>query len=560
MWFGDYVTMAWWNDLWLNESFASWLAQRDHRGAASRLAARRLALAPAQQGDGIRPPAERARASASPSPNTAKCARRSTASPTRKARRSSRCSSNGWGRRSFAKACAATWRSSRGATRPPRISSRRSPRPTMRWCRRFAALSNAPACRCSTSRSTAAAAPALDAGAAALRAGRRCGRRRASAGCFPPASSSATRRRGQQVCTLVRDATQKVPLPTAACPQWVVANRTGLGYYLPRLTPALYASLPKAERVLAGADYAVAARRHRDAGAQRRGRLPGRAAARRAAGEQSRPARGAPRVRSRRRRAAGAGRRRPTTRSSPRGSAATSAPARGALGWLSRKGDVARRAAPARNGAAAGRRARPRRRARAGGAAARAALAHRTARRVPPEPAASCCVTAARTAGKDAPRCSTRCWRSPGAARTRTSARTCSLRSARSATLRCSRAALALAPRSAKSPRATRRRSWRRRCRDPATRPAALAWLAAHADALDPRCRASSRVTVRSGPMARARPRERAQFVALFESRAAELRRGRRAAIARRWRKSTRASRCGAAQQAPLNAFLATAK
>jgi cytosol alanyl aminopeptidase len=28
MWFGDYVTLAWWDDLWLNESFASWLGEK----------------------------------------------------------------------------------------------------------------------------------------------------------------------------------------------------------------------------------------------------------------------------------------------------------------------------------------------------------------------------------------------------------------------------------------------------------------------------------------------------------------------------------------------------
>jgi alanyl aminopeptidase len=56
-------------------------------------------------------------------------------------------------------------------------------------------------------------------------------------------------------CTLVREDTAELRLDTASCPRWVVGNRGGVGYFLPALSPELYARIPMAAKALGPADW-----------------------------------------------------------------------------------------------------------------------------------------------------------------------------------------------------------------------------------------------------------------------------------------------------------------
>jgi alanyl aminopeptidase len=252
MWFGDYVTMAWWNDLWLNESFASWLG--------SKLV---MELYP-QRPFGWR---SRQRTHAIEADQVP--AARALRQPITDAREV-RAAFDGI---TYAK----------GETILAMFEQWLGPDKFQEGVRRYVAKhawSNATADDffASLAADDSATVPALRAfadrpgvplldvaldckGAPTLRIAQQrfvpVGAS-ASAGepwTFPACFDMGDAQRSRRVCTVVREAKATVALPGGACPLWVVANRSGIGYYLPRLSPALYDALPKADRVLTGADY-----------------------------------------------------------------------------------------------------------------------------------------------------------------------------------------------------------------------------------------------------------------------------------------------------------------
>jgi cytosol alanyl aminopeptidase len=72
---------------------------------------------------------------------------------------------------------------------------------------------------------------------------------------FPACFQYGDSRKGTTQCTLVHETTANLKLDSAICPQWVIGNRAGIGYFLPALDTELYAAVPKAVHVLGPGDW-----------------------------------------------------------------------------------------------------------------------------------------------------------------------------------------------------------------------------------------------------------------------------------------------------------------
>lgn len=250
MWFGDYVTPAWWNDIWLNESFASWLGARLVRelrpdwpnSARVRQRARAIELDQLATARSLHQPVTES--------NEVRAAFDGIAYA--KGQMLLGMFEEWLGADKFREAVRGyvgryAWRN---ATADDFIAALARADPAVAPA--FRSFVERPGIPLVDVTLDCSKAPTL-----ALAQRRFAPAGEAPTGqtwVFPVCFDFGSAKAGARACTVMREAKQTFALPTGVCPQWVVANRTGIGYYLPRLSPALYGALPKAGRLLAPAD------------------------------------------------------------------------------------------------------------------------------------------------------------------------------------------------------------------------------------------------------------------------------------------------------------------
>ncbi|MFO1413643.1 MAG: M1 family aminopeptidase [Burkholderiales bacterium] len=255
MWFGDYVTMAWWDDIWLNEAFASWMGttmvaevhpewprggwrsyQRKRAMGQDRLPSARAIRQPITVADDVRTAFD----GITYAKGEVVIGMFERWQGRDKFRDGVRryLAAHAWGN-----ATADDFFAAIGGSDPALVPAFRGfvDRPGLPLLDVGLDCTRAPALKLAQRRLLPPGAPAD-----------------ATRWTFPACFLVADGKGAKEVCTVVTDAQQALPLPVTSCPAWVVADPGGNGYFLPRLSPALYAALPKAEGTLEPAQSAVA--------------------------------------------------------------------------------------------------------------------------------------------------------------------------------------------------------------------------------------------------------------------------------------------------------------